>query len=361
MNSLRDILPWLEENVEFMRQSRRKTLAAIVEGAMQLQGTGVLSLGRSMGGRCAAKHRIKRVDRFLGNAQVEVTAVFAALFRACCPTRGEVIVLVDWTDRHSFQQLVLALSRNGRALPFLCITVAKSENSGEQEGAMTEAETRAIAILASFCPAHCRPIIISDRGFGHSRWLEEITNRGWYFVQRMARNHYVETEDHIGILQELGIRRGSPPQERGWGTLGEKHWGNIRLVTVFDKEAKEPWYLLTNVDYATPGEVVGLYQKRMWIEAMFRDFKNRDLGLGMDKVRLTRAERHDRHFLILALAYVFLCAFGAVAEAIKFADQLKANTVPRRVLSLAKIGAYCMALIACSLQEAMKHLMLVPS
>ena len=361
MNSLSNILPWLEENVESMRQSRRKTLAAIVEGAMHLLGTGVLALGRSMTGECAAKHRIKRVDRFLGNEQVEVRAVYAALFKACCPPRGEVIVLVDWTDRHSFQQLVFALSRNGRALPFLCITVPKSENAGEQDGVMIAAEAKAMALFASFCPVHCKPIIVADRGFGNTRWLEEVQNRGWHFVQRMARNHYTETENYIGTLHELGIRRGSPPRDWGWGTVGEKQWGKIRLVTVFDEEAKEAWYLLTNMDYTTPKEVVSLYQRRMWIEAMFRDLKNRNLGLGMDKVRLTQAERYDRHFIILALAYVFLCAFGAVAEIIKFADELKANTVPRRVLSLAKIGAYCMALVACSLNDALRQLLLLPS
>jgi len=241
MNSLSNILHWLMENVESMRQSRRKTLAAIVEGAMQLQGTGVLALGRSMTGECAAKHRIKRVDRFLGNEDVEVTAVFSALFSACCPREGEVIVLVDWTDRHSFQQLVMALSRDGRALPFLCITVPKSENAGEQEGAMIAAEAKAVELFASFCPARCKPIIISDRGFGHTRWLEEIQNRGWHFVQRMSRNHGVETEDYIGMLHELGIRRGSPPRERGWGTLGEKRWGKVRLMTVFDEDACSHW------------------------------------------------------------------------------------------------------------------------
>lgn len=39
------ILTWLEEKVQ-MRQSRRKSLAALVSGAMRLQGTGVLARRR---------------------------------------------------------------------------------------------------------------------------------------------------------------------------------------------------------------------------------------------------------------------------------------------------------------------------
>jgi hypothetical protein len=361
VNGLKNILPWLEANVESMRQSRRKTLAAIVEAAMSMQGTGVLALGRAMPGATAAKHCIKRVDRFLGNAQVEVDAVFESLFRACCPAQGEVVVLADWTDRRWCQQLVLALSRNGRALPFLCITVPKGEAAGEQKGAMIAAEAKALELLEQFCPAGRKPIVIADRGFGNSRWLEEVQKRGWHFVQRMACNHYVEVEEHIGSLAELGIRKSSLPKSWGWGTLGEKHWGKVRLVTARDKKAAEPWLLLTNMDHLTSKEVCDLYAKRFWIEEMFRDLKNRELGLGMDRVCLSTVERFDRHFLVIALAYVFLCAFGAVAEVARFADQLKANTVKRRVLSLAKIGAYCVGLITCTLDQAMLQLSRIPT
>lgn len=361
MNGLDEILPWLDANVESMRRSRRKTLGAIVEGAMRLQGSGVLALGRSMAGPTAPKHCIKRVDRFLGNAQVEVTAAFKGLFKACCPPTGELVVLADWTDRHWCQQLVLALPRNGRALPFLCITVPKSETAGEHAGAMIAAEARALEMLAGFCGPRRTPIVIADRGFGNSRWLAEVQKRGWGFVQRLARNHYLEVEEHIGTLSELGIRKGSPPKDWGVGTLGEKHWGPVRLITARDKKAEEPWYLVTNLDYMSPREACALYAKRFWIEEMFRDLKNRELGLGMDRVCLSTPERFERHFLILALAYVFLCAFGAVAEVARFADQLKANTVKRRVLSLAKIGAYCVGLLACTLEQAMDQLLKLPT
>ena len=42
------ILSWLEEKVYGMRRSRAKTLAAIVGGAMRMQGSGVLALGRAI-------------------------------------------------------------------------------------------------------------------------------------------------------------------------------------------------------------------------------------------------------------------------------------------------------------------------
>lgn len=75
-----NILTWMMENVEGMRRSRMKTLSDIVSGAMRMKGSGVLALGRAMRGPVKAKYRIKRVDRFLGNRQVEIDAVSEAIF-----------------------------------------------------------------------------------------------------------------------------------------------------------------------------------------------------------------------------------------------------------------------------------------
>ena len=348
------ILTWLSENVQPMRLSRRKTLASIVSGAMELQGAGVLALGRAMGGPAKAKHRIKRVDRFLGNRQVEVGAVSAALFHVLRPATGRVVVLADWTDRHDFQQLVLALPCHGRAIPFYSVVVEKGDGSGAQEGLMIEAEAQALDALSKICGDTITPIIVADRGFGNRRWLEDIQNRGWDFVQRLARNHNVEVEGYIGILGELGIRRGHRPRDWGWGAMGDKPWGKIRLVSVFEREAKEPWYLATNLPHASAGQVVNLYKKRMWIEAAFRDLKNRNWGMGMDAVKLGDESRIERHFIILALAYLFLTAYGAAAEHHGIANQIKANTVENRVLNLARIGQYFIAILSMTITCAIK-------
>ena len=200
------ILPWLEQNVQ-MRRSRMKTLADITAGAIRLQGMGVLALGRAMEGEAKAKNRIKRVDRFLGNEQVEVDAVSEAFFHTLKPATGPVVILADWTDRHKFQQLVLALPCDGRALPFYWVTVEKGDGSGHHDGLMIEAEAMALDALERMCGDTITPIIIADRGFGNTRWLGDIQNRGWHFVQRLACDRGVDVEGYIGSLSKLGIKR----------------------------------------------------------------------------------------------------------------------------------------------------------
>lgn len=98
MYDQREILAWTTSNVEGMRLSRCKTLAAIVGAALLMKGVGVPALGRAGSGDVAAKHCIKRVWRFLRNEDVEREALYAALFRFLRPTTGRTIILVDWTD-----------------------------------------------------------------------------------------------------------------------------------------------------------------------------------------------------------------------------------------------------------------------
>ena len=99
----------------------------------------------------------------------------------------------------------------------------------------------------------------------------------------------------------------------------------------------------------------------MWIEAAFRDLKNRNWGMGMDNVHLSQALRLDRHFIVLALAYMLLFAFGAAAESAGLGEQLKANTVAERVLSLARIGNYFLQTAEVAIACAIAHLLSLPT
>lgn len=153
------------------------------------EGGGGVGVGPGHGRRSAAKHCIKRVWRLFRNEQFETESLFAALFRFLRPPTGRTIVLMDWTDLHPFQQWFFSFPRDGRALPFLAITIRKGTTEEENPGAMVQAERQGWEMLARICPPAVRPILIADRGFGHPRWLEDIPKRGWAFVQRLSQVH----------------------------------------------------------------------------------------------------------------------------------------------------------------------------
>ena len=359
------IMKWCVDNLQGVRRSRLTTLSSICAGAMKMRGVGVLALGRAMEESTSAKHCIKRVDRFLGNEQLEVFNISNALFEALCGQDSRPVILVDWTDRQAFEQLVFSIAKDGRSMPFYAETIESTHFKSETAGVKIAAEQRALEQFRAMCPAHIYPIIIADRGFGNARWIADVEKWGWHFVQRLSKQHYVEVEHHIGNLPELGIRKGYRPKDWGWGVMGnnpDEDKTRFRLVSVYSREADEPWYLITNIDDYDAKQIVNLYTKRMWCEAMFRDLKSRKWGMGLDEVHLSTTERTERHFIIIMLAYVMLCAFGAIAEHQQFGETLKANTVNKRVLSLAMIGNRFIDFIGrITVRMAMEKLVALPT
>lgn len=334
MLSPESILAWLETNVKGMRRSRAKTLAEIVPAAMSMVGVGVLALGRAMETGVACKHNIKRVDRFLGNTALETEALARGVFEAFAPEPGRVLVLADWTDMPNGKLLVFSLPCNGRSIPLFAKAVAKKAG----EGAMISAENEGLEALRRICRNRAGVVVVADRGFGNQRWIPKTKQLGFHFVQRLSGVFFADTEHYIGKLNEMNLRRGNRLRDWGQGSIGEDRSIRGRLVTAFDPNAKEPWYLVTDLDDASVQEIVNIYRRRWWIETTFRDKKNRHWGLGLANVLLKDPARYERLFCIVALAFIFLTAHGAAAEEQGFDKSCKANTRKVRVLNLLRMG-----------------------
>ena len=131
---------------------------------------------------------------------------------------------------------------------------------------MAGAENEALEALGEICRDRADIVLVADRGFGNQRWLRAATRQGFHFVQRLSRVFFADTEHYIASLKELDLRRGKKARDWGHGTLGEDGAIQGRLVTAYDKKAKEPWYLVTDVDDATANEVVNTCRRRWWIE-----------------------------------------------------------------------------------------------
>tara|TARA_R110002073_G_C9398239_1_gene574384 strand:- start:7 stop:1104 length:1098 start_codon:yes stop_codon:yes gene_type:complete len=346
------ILTWLERNVNGVRVSRLKTLSAIVPAAMAMRGVTTHDLGRFMPSDTDAKHSIKRVDRFLGNARLEVAALAQGIFDAFAPRRGRVLVLADWTDVTNGKMLVFSMPCNGRSIPFYTKVVPK--NAGK--GVLKKAEMDGLRELERICDSRSEVIIVADRGFGNKRWLAEVRALGFHFVQRLSNVFHVDTERYIGALGEMDLRKKAKARNWGRGTIGEDQVIEGMLITTYDPRAKEPWYLVTDLDDLAAEDVVQIYRQRWWIETTFRDGKNRAWGLGLDHVDLKNYERYERLFYIVALAFIFLSAHGAAAEMNGFADTLKANTRKTRVLNLIRTGSLYIIRHGLNLREATRAL-----
>jgi hypothetical protein len=123
---LATIVDFLSQNLKDMRLSRIKTLAALVFALLKGGVAGLTALGNHLPGKAYTKHKIKRVDRFLGNENLSFRDI-SPILCSFLPAKGPFLVLVDWTDHQGelYQSLVAQVPIEGRSIPLLARTYRK--------------------------------------------------------------------------------------------------------------------------------------------------------------------------------------------------------------------------------------------
>ena len=149
-----------------LRLSQRKTLSVLVPAAMTLARASLAQLGRALAEQCpvAAKHCIKRVDRFVGNVRIEPIEAMRGIVQWLAEPRAKLLVSLDWVDIRPFHCLVLAARLRGRALPLLW-AVYRHEDVYRSPNNLEYGLLRA---FRSMVPASTSVTILADRGFGRT-------------------------------------------------------------------------------------------------------------------------------------------------------------------------------------------------
>jgi hypothetical protein len=336
----------------------------LVDGLVRCQRVTLTSLGRALSGSASAKHRIKRVDRFLGNprAHEDVTSWYSAIARRLLRTKRRPIVLIDWTQTvGTCNALVAAIAFCGRAVP-----IYAEVHPGEKLGARC-VQQRFLERLASVLPAGTRPIIVADAGF-KTPFFSSVCARGWDFVIRLRGKGVLRTtsenarmrdprmhfEEAFARASDRACNLGEWTPYAAAGSLGPAYRivlsarpanaeGPPRLDP-YARRAVEPWLLATTIAREKPARIVELYRLRMQIELTFRDAKNGHLGWGLEHARSRNVHRQEILLLIACIALAATLLIGLHAEQNDAARRYQANTQrARRVNSLSRLGAFVLA------------------
>ena len=163
--------------------TRRRSLFAAVGGLLLGQPLWLSSVGRHLMTQVAGKHRIKRLDRLLGNVQLglERPGFYRWLSSLMLSPGSQPCVLVDWSDIDTTKSLFLlraAVSVGGRALTVYEAVYGRYANRQDME--------KFLETLAQVLPQNCRPVIVTDAGF-KSPWFRRVAARGWSYVGRVRR------------------------------------------------------------------------------------------------------------------------------------------------------------------------------
>lgn len=331
-----------------LRKSQRTTLAALVWALMNQPLLGIAAIGRSlaMAHGTTAKHAIKRVDRFLGNAGIDLEVACGDLMRTVVGTARTIYLTLDWTDPKTtdglFQTLSIHVRAHGRAIPIAWLTLAKANLKGE----MRDAEEALCAQVARSLPTTCHPILLADRGFATVRFFRFLDVLGWDWIIRSKGSVWVRWCKSWMPLVLLGKPR--PAQRDGLVDYGKRSRGGSyggRLVVYADTAHPDPWFLMVSagLEARSWGEIVGSYGQRFTCEESYKDQKN-DPGDGfhLDCVKLGTAARWDRLWLVFAWSYYWLNIAGWDAEVRGVDARWRANTTKTRTHALWRLGDWAL-------------------
>lgn len=317
MNGMEAML-WIASVCVGVRKSQVKTLGDLVSIAVQVGRVSLSELGRLLAEERngAAKHGIKRVWRFTANDGVHVSDIMqgplAWLFHDRRRWKNHpLLVTFDWSEFRSFHTLMAAAVIDGRGVPLLWASyeewvLYKSQNNLE-EGLLR--------LLKSLLPQWITVIVVADRGFGRTELARTCQQMGFHYVVRIRPDVYVECRAFRGKLNRLPVKRGT---ERFLKNVQFRKQNPVRQhVAVcwkkgLPKNRDECWFLMTDLAYSVK-KLTELYRRRMTIEELFRDEKNRRHGWALRNTQITRPERFDRLLLILTLAYWLLVGIGLTA------------------------------------------------
>src|SRR3990167_4220234 len=307
---------------------------------------------------------IEVMDRLIGNKHLfkESLDIQRSTASLLIGNKIRPIILVDWssaTIAEKYQLLRAALPVGGRSLTVYeeVHTLKKYNNPRVQKQFLNN--------LSKVLPKQCRPIIVTDAGFG-TPWFKDILNLGWNFVGRLINNsHYTKDFKKWSSLDSLLKYRSPVIKQLGEIFLSKKHELKCYLQTHKEpkkgrikknfygkktagsdskrnaKSARNAWVLAHSLGKSkqTATKVVKIYAARMQIEESFRDIKSPQFGFGLKYSRSMGIKRLTNLFLIGLIGTLIAWLIGLCAKNRNLHYALQTNTIRRRnVLSVFFIG-----------------------
>lgn len=302
-----------------LRPAQQRGLAAWVWGTIQAKSGCESAVIRELlvdGGRWDAWRA--RLREFLcdgkekaapSQTEVAVQECFAPLLAwVVCLWQGQTLPLaIDATlDADRLTALVVSVLYRGSAIP-----VAWQILPANRKGAWLPEIVALLERLAPAVPASWQVIVMVDRGLWSPRLWDALRKLGWHPLCRIRTDATFRPQGGKRVRARALVGRPG----RAWVGAGEAYKDapsrrRATLVVIWAQGQKDPWVLLTDL----PPTVVGpsWYALRFWIELGFRALKG--VGWRWEHMRRQEPRRVRRHWLVLAVATLWVLATGTRAE-----------------------------------------------
>lgn len=319
--------------------------AALLGGHLSLSG-----LARRIHGPVALRHRVKRMDRLLGNNAIHEkrAEIYGALAAHWLCDVGCLLIVVDWsalTVDQRWHLLRASVAVEGRSVTLYEEVHPRCRQSSRW------VHQRFLARVERLLPAGCRPIIMTDAGF-RSTWFDAVDRRHWQWIGRirnrdmvsidgapwqaakhlyaLANEHPQEFANVLHVRNRPTLRRFVLIKKSAKGRVRRTRFGqrcHSKHSLQIAKREREFWLLACSpgLEHLSPQAVVALYAQRMRIEQSFRDTKNQQLGMGLSEARSRTAQRYELLLMIGHLAGWLLRLIGEGAQQRQMALQFQST------------------------------------
>jgi hypothetical protein len=290
--------------------SQVRTMVACVFGLLKCKVVSLTTIGDALPGRAKVKHKIKRVDRFLGNKLIDIKPLCGPMLLALLKGATSLLVSVDWTEIDDFQVLVFAVTtRYGRSVPVYWEVIDTDEDR------MKAVEVAAISRFAALVPQEMKGkiTIAADRGFDEVKFISAVAKHFGYVI-RLSKGNTISAK-FDGVFTTLAESLTVKDQAVDFGTacFTQEHMFQTRIIGLHDHNQKDPWFLATSLTQEAR-TIARYYARRFDIEHAFRDWKSARYGLQLGSIKCSSPERLARLLLILAVAYLLLVLLGLLGE-----------------------------------------------
>jgi hypothetical protein len=347
----------LAEHFPHLRPAQVRGLALWVCGAILAHSacqSAVVAALLAHGGYHALRQRLREwlydgADRAAPCATgLAVEGCFAPLLRwVLVWWRGDRLALAVDATLHGdrLAALVVSVLYRGGAIP-----VAWAILPANAPGPWLEPVLGLLGRLRPAVPSTLTVVVLADRGLWSPRLWQRVRDLGWHPLLRV-QNHATFAPDGGARCAARELvrpgeawvgrgRLGAPGRGRGRGRL------TVTLVAVWTAAQREPWAVVTDLPPARVG--VSWYALRMWAELGFRALKG--VGWRWRHTRRTDPRRTARHWLVLAVATLWVLAHGTRAEDARRVGvapaRLRTPPAPsgagRRIVSLFRLGVQCL-------------------
>jgi len=244
---------------------------------------------------------------------VDVRTCFAPLLRWVLTywpaSDAQLALVLDATTlRDRCTVLAVSVVYRGCAIPVAWTVVA-----GNRKGAWKPHWLAMLEDLDGVLPAGWTVLVLADRAL-YARWLyQRIVANGWHPFLRIQRQGFFRRagQAHWHDVRTLVVKPGTAWS--GAVTCFKNEEGRLEctLLARWEEGYRDPWLIVTDL----AGEVADAawYGLRTWIEAGFKDVKRG--GWHWEQTKLRDPERIARHWLVLAVAMLWVTSVGGEAEA----------------------------------------------